>query len=94
VLLLAKNLFELREYKKCANMLKEHRSRHPFNQSLIFYYYYSLWMSGLIRKEEELYENCMSCLTQRELASLPNMLRSTTLNAISNSCTLANSYPA
>jgi hypothetical protein len=48
---------ELREYKKCANMLKEHRIRQPKNQSLIFYYYYSLWMAGLIRKEEEIYEN-------------------------------------
>jgi hypothetical protein len=39
-------------------MLKEYRSIYPNNQSLIFYYHYSLWMSGLIRKEEEIYENC------------------------------------
>ena len=38
-------------------MLKEYRTQFPKNQSLIFYYYYSLWMSGLIRKEEEIYEN-------------------------------------
>lgn len=50
VLMVAKNLFELREYKKCSNMLKEHLAIYPQNQSLIFYYYYSLWMSGLIRK--------------------------------------------
>lgn len=50
VLLLAKNLFELREYKKCSHILKDYRASHPNNQSLIFYYCYSLWMSGLIRK--------------------------------------------
>jgi hypothetical protein len=49
-LLLAKNLFELREYKKCAHLLKDYRGQFPTNQSLIFYYHYSLWMSGLIRK--------------------------------------------
>ena len=58
VLLLIKNLFELREYKKCSHLLKEYRLRYPDNQSVIFYYYYSLWMNGLIRKEEEIYENC------------------------------------
>ena len=57
VLLLAKNLFELREYKKCSQMLKDYRQKFPEDQSVIFYYYYSLWMSGLIRKEEEIYEN-------------------------------------
>ena len=62
VLLLIKNLFELREYKKCASILKEYRFRYPDNQSIIFYYYYSLWMNGLIRKEEEIYENCKYCL--------------------------------
>lgn len=91
VLLLAKNLFELREYKKCSNMLKEHRSRHPRNQSLIFYYYYSLWMSGLIRKEEEIYENGTPGLTQRAPPSLPSTRRSTTSNATSSSCTRAGS---
>lgn len=50
VLLLAKNLFELREYKKCSHILKDYRAQFPHNQSLIFYYCYSLWMSGLIRK--------------------------------------------
>lgn len=57
VLLLIKNLFELREYKKCSHLLKEYRLRYPDNQSVIFYYYYSVWMNGLIRKEEEIYEN-------------------------------------
>ena len=56
VLLLARNLFELREYKKCSYVLKEHLSRNEDDQSLIFYYYYSIWMAGLIRKEEEIYE--------------------------------------
>ena len=65
VLLLIKNLFELREYKKCAHLLKEYRLQYPENQSIIFYYYYSLWMNGLIRKEEEIYENCTYCLTQK-----------------------------
>ena len=55
VLMLAKNLFELREYKKCCHMLKEHLNRHPHHQSLIFYYHYAQWMSGLIRKEEQIY---------------------------------------
>jgi hypothetical protein len=54
---LAKNLFELREYKKCHHLLKDYRGKYPDDQKLIFYYYYSLWMNGLIRKEEELYEN-------------------------------------
>ena len=50
VLLLAKNLFELREYKKCHHLLKDYRAKYPDDQKLIFYYYYSLWMNGLIRK--------------------------------------------
>lgn len=50
-LLLAKNMLELREYKKCSHMLKDYLVAYPTNQSLIFYSYYSLWMSGLIRKE-------------------------------------------
>ncbi len=52
-------------------MLKEYRTQFPKNQSLIFYYYYSLWMSGLIRKEEEIYENGTIVCIQRELANLP-----------------------
>lgn len=50
ILLLAKNLYELREYKKCSNLLKDFRATYPDDQKLIFYYYYSLWMNGLIRK--------------------------------------------
>jgi anaphase-promoting complex subunit 8 len=57
VLLLIKNLFELREHKKCVHILKEYRLKYPDNQSVIFYYYYSIWRNGLIRKEEEIYEN-------------------------------------
>lgn len=51
-LLVARNLFDLREFKKCANILKDHISN-PKNQMAIFFYYYSLYMSGEIRKEEE-----------------------------------------
>lgn len=61
-------------------MLREYRSKYPLNQSLIFYYYYSLWMSGLIRKEEELYENCNHPLTQKEQESLLSIPKSTTWN--------------
>ena len=77
VLLLAKNFFELREYKKCSHLLKDYRVQFPKNQSLIFYYYYSLWMSGLIRKEEEIYENCIAYDIQKEVPNLPNTQKST-----------------
>jgi hypothetical protein len=94
VLLLAKNLFELREYKKCWSMLKDYRSQYPQNQSLIFYYYYSLWMSGLIRKEEEIYENGKFRLIQRVPASHPNTLRSTTSRETSLSSTVTENCTA
>lgn len=55
--MVARSLFDLREYKKCAHLLKQPLERHPTNQSVIFFHYYSLWMAGLIRKEEEIYEN-------------------------------------
>lgn len=87
-MLLAKNLFELREYKKCSHILKDYRSVYPNNQSLIFYYCYSLWMSGLIRKEEEIYENCKSSAMQKEQTSLPSTPRSTTWRESSRSFTM------
>jgi len=52
----ARDLFDLREYKRCAYLLKPHKS--IGNQSVIFLYYYSLFMYGDIRKVEEQYENC------------------------------------
>ena len=58
-------------------MLKDYRQSFPKNQSLIFYYYYSIWMSGLIRKEEEIYENGKSWFMQKEQISPLNILRST-----------------
>lgn len=55
-LLLARDLFDLREFKKCSNLLKDF-IQNPENQQAIFFYYYSLFMAGEIRKEEEMYEN-------------------------------------
>lgn len=81
VLLLAKNLFELREYKKCSHILKDYRGQYPHNQSLIFYYCYSLWMSGLIRKEEEIFENGKRGVTQKGPTSRHSTRRSITSNA-------------
>ena len=53
--MVARNLFDLREFKKCANLLKNY-IHSPANQSAIFLYYYSLFMFGEIRKEEEMFE--------------------------------------
>lgn len=52
--MLAKSLFDLREFKKCANSLRECVGEH--NQQAIFLYYYSLYMFGEVRKEEEILE--------------------------------------
>jgi anaphase-promoting complex subunit 8 len=54
--MVARNLFDLREFKKCSNLLKDSIDD-PANQSAIFLYYYSLFMAGEIRKEEEIFEN-------------------------------------
>ena len=86
-LILIKNLFELREYKKCAFILKNYLQRFPNNQSIIFSYYYSLWMSGLIRKEEEIYENCNISLTQKEQTKYPFTLKFTQSKGSSESYT-------
>ena len=45
-------------------------------------------MSGLIRKEEEIYENCNYLLIQRVQISLPNTRRFITWREISKNCTL------
>ena len=54
--LIARNLLDLREFKKCAHMVEKYR-KNPAFQSAIFIHYYALFMSGEIRKEEEIYEN-------------------------------------
>jgi len=54
--MLARNLFDLREFKKCAHLVARY-AKNPAYQSAIFLYYYSLFMAGEMRKEEEMYEN-------------------------------------
>ena len=48
-------MFDLREYKKCAFILKDFAA--PEYQSAIFLHYYSLYLAGEIRKDEEAFEN-------------------------------------
>lgn len=55
-LLIARNLFDLREFKKCAHLIKDY-AKNPKYQSAMFLYYYSLFMNGELRKEEEIFEN-------------------------------------
>ena len=57
VLNYARDLFDLREFKRCAFVLKPYLSTGNPNQSVIFLHYYALFMYGDIRKEEEQYEN-------------------------------------
>ena len=64
VLNLVKTLFNLREYKKCSYVLEPFMKNRP-SHSVIFFYYYSKWMSYQIRKEEEIYENGKKRVTQR-----------------------------
>lgn len=54
--MLARNLFDLREFKKCAFAVSKY-AENPNHQSAIFMHYYSLYLAGEIRKEEEMYEN-------------------------------------
>lgn len=54
--MLARNLFDLREFKKCAFVVSKY-AKNPVYQSAIFMHYYSLFLAGEIRKEEEMYEN-------------------------------------
>lgn len=54
--MLARNLFDLREFKKCAFVVSKY-CKNPVYQSAIFMHYYSLYLAGEIRKEEEMYEN-------------------------------------
>ena len=56
ILLVAKSLFDLREFKKCASMLKDVVA-FAENQQAIFLYYYSLYLYGEMKKEEEMFEN-------------------------------------
>jgi len=51
ILMFARDLFDLREFKRCKFVLKPYLS--TGNQSVIFLYYYSLFMYGDIRKLEE-----------------------------------------
>jgi len=51
ILMFARDLFDLREFKRCQFVLKPYLS--TGNQSVIFLYYYSLFMYGDIRKLEE-----------------------------------------
>ena len=53
-LMYARSLFDLREFKRCAHVLKPLLGTK--NQSVIFMYYYTLYMYGDIRKQEEEYE--------------------------------------
>jgi anaphase-promoting complex subunit 8 len=55
VLNYARDLYDLREFKRTAFVLKPYLT--TGNQSVIFLHYYSLFMYGDIRKEEEQYEN-------------------------------------
>lgn len=63
VLTLVKTLFSLKEYKKCIYLLEKKVESYS-SQSVIFFYYYSKWMTYQIRKEEELYENGNCWVTQ------------------------------
>lgn len=55
-LLVAKSLFDLREFKKCASLVKDIVGPGA-NQQAIFLYYYSLYMYGEMKKDEEIFEN-------------------------------------
>lgn len=56
VLMLARNLFDLREYKKCAHLLKDFAKEGKFHQAA-FLYFYSLYLHGEMWSEEEMLEN-------------------------------------
>lgn len=55
-IIVARNLFDLREFKKCSDLLKPYASD-TNNQTAMFLYHYSLFMHGDLRKEEEFFEN-------------------------------------
>lgn len=71
---LARTLFDLREYRKCAHFIK------PFanskNQQALFLYHYSLYLVSEQQKEEETLQNGdkISCSTiqNKELLSIEN----------------------
>lgn len=52
--ILAKNLFDLREFKKCAYTLKFYRTDLK-NQEPMFLYHYALFLHGDMKKEENKY---------------------------------------
>jgi len=55
-ILAASTLFDLREYQKTAHLLKPFIHQ-PANQHAIFLYYYSLYLSGEITKEETILQD-------------------------------------
>ncbi|CAD8108126.1 unnamed protein product [Paramecium sonneborni] len=54
IISVARNLFDLREFKKCASLVQNLIHK---NESAMFLYYYSQYMYGELRKEEEMFEN-------------------------------------
>ena len=56
VLMLARNLFDLREFKKAAHMLKDFVKSGQYPQAT-FLYFYSLYLNGEMWSEEEMLEN-------------------------------------
>lgn len=53
-ILIAKNLFDLREFKKCSSVLQSQINK---SETAMFLHYYSQYMYGELRKEEEMFEN-------------------------------------
>ena len=53
-MILARNLFDLRELKKCAYVLKDYKNDLN-NQDMMFLHYYSLFLHGAMKKEENKY---------------------------------------
>lgn len=78
--MVAKSLFDLREFKKCANMLKDIVSTN--NQQGVFLYYYSLYMYGEMKKEEEMFENDQNpkMAVNREVKDIEREMSSLYLN--------------
>ena len=53
-MVVARNLYDLREFKKCSTLLQDQKDT---NEQAKFLHYYSLYMFGEMRKEEEMFEN-------------------------------------
>ena len=58
-LIVARNLYDLREFKKCTDLLKPY-AMDTNQQAAMFLYHYSLFMHGDMRKEEEYFETSKS----------------------------------